>query len=313
MNSEQAKKLSLPDIMSKLGYEPISIKKGGNEYWYNSPFRIEKEPSFHTSFLGGKWIWNDFGDSGGTVIDFIMRHENYFKVSEALAFLDTIYQSRNIIKPMRPIKRFSFQQQSDVQENALELIQASPVQHIAIFNYLTNIRKIEKTLIEKYLLEIKYKNKNTQKEYFGFGMKNDGGGCEVRVASDDYPFKSALEGRDITTIKGFRTGNGVVNIFEGMTDYLSLLTMLKTDNLAGDAILMHSLSSFQRTVDKIRKEEYSSINLFLDNNPSGQQFTDKFIEEFGKKVSSQSSLFLPFEDVNEMLKANRGLGFPVSK
>ena len=56
MNSEQAKKLSLPDIMSRLGYEPTEITKGGAEYWYCSPFRKEKEPSFHTSYLGGKWI-----------------------------------------------------------------------------------------------------------------------------------------------------------------------------------------------------------------------------------------------------------------
>ena len=64
MNSEQAKKLSLPDILSRLGHQPTEIKNGGNEYWYRSPFRKEKEASFHTSFLGGKWIWNDFADSG---------------------------------------------------------------------------------------------------------------------------------------------------------------------------------------------------------------------------------------------------------
>ena len=89
MNSEQAKKLSLPDIMSRLGYEPTEITKGGAEYWYCSPFRKEKEPSFHTSYLGGKWIWNDFADSGGTVIDFVMRHEGYTKVSDALRFLES--------------------------------------------------------------------------------------------------------------------------------------------------------------------------------------------------------------------------------
>jgi DNA primase len=91
MNSFEAKKLNLPEIMSRLGHEPISIKKGGNEYWYNSPFRAEKDASFHTSYLGGKWIWNDFGDSGGTVIDFILRHENMTMVSDALKFLDDMY------------------------------------------------------------------------------------------------------------------------------------------------------------------------------------------------------------------------------
>ena len=94
MNSEQAKKLSLPDILSRLGYEPISIKRGGFEYWYASPFRKEKEASFHTSYLGGKWIWNDFADSGGTVIDFIMRHERYNRVGDALKFLDNMFQGQ---------------------------------------------------------------------------------------------------------------------------------------------------------------------------------------------------------------------------
>ena len=58
MNSYQAKQLNLPDLMGRLGYEPTSIKKEGKEYWYLSPFRKEKDASVHTSFLGGKWIWN---------------------------------------------------------------------------------------------------------------------------------------------------------------------------------------------------------------------------------------------------------------
>ena len=63
MNSHQAKQIDLPNLMSRLGYEPTAIKKGGNEYWYRSPFRSEKDASFHTSYLGGKWIWKDFGQN----------------------------------------------------------------------------------------------------------------------------------------------------------------------------------------------------------------------------------------------------------
>ena len=61
MNSEQAKQISLPDLLEQLGHIPVKTAKAGRELWYRSPFRDEKEPSFHTSFLGGKWIWNDFG------------------------------------------------------------------------------------------------------------------------------------------------------------------------------------------------------------------------------------------------------------
>ena len=305
MNSEQAKKLSLPDIMSRLGYEPVSIKKGGFEYWYASPFRKEKEPSFHTSFLGGKWIWNDFADRGGTVIDFVMRHENYQRVSDALRFLDDMFQgqlfTQKIIKPQKP---FSFQQQRQslaVDERQLEFISATDIQNPLIISYLTKERCIDEKIVRQYLKEVRYRNKANDKEYFAFGIENRSGGYEVRVASDKYPFKSALIKRDITVIPGCRSGNVVVNVFEGMTDFLSLLTMMKTDRLVGDALLMHSLSSYQRTVDFIKEEGYTRVNTFLDNNRSGKEHTEKFQNEFGKKIEEQSSMFLYNEDLNDLL------------
>lgn len=308
MNSYEAKKLNLPEIMSRLGHEPISIKKNANEYWYNSPFRAEKDASFHTSYLGGKWIWNDFGDSGGTVIDFIMRHENYSMVSDALKFLDDMYgKVGNTIKS-KP--RFSFQPQNfqnpkiQQTEKELEFLSAKPIENTLIISYLTKDRNINKETALKYLEEVRYRNLNTKKEYFAFGMKNESGGYEIRVASDKYPFKSALKQKDISLVKGFKT-NGVVNVFEGMTDFLSLLTMLKTNNLHGDSLLMHSLSSYEKTLNKIKEKQYTSVNLFLDNNKAGRDCTVKFKVDLGDIVHDQSLMFLPFVDINEMLKTDK--------
>lgn len=302
MNSEQAKKLSLPDIMSRLGYEPTEITKGGAEYWYCSPFRKEKEPSFHTSYLGGKWIWNDFADNGGTVIDFVMRHEGYTKVSDALRFLESLCQGQ----PMKPKRKpdqnlFSFQQQSAPQARQLEFIEAGEIENPAIMEYLTEKRKISGFLARKYLKEVRYRNLANGKEYFAFGMENRAGGYEIRSAQDDYPFKSALIARDITVIRGFRSGNGVVDVFEGMTDFLSLLTMMKTDGLAGDAIVMHSLSSYQKATTFIKEEEYDYIHTYLDNNQSGQKATQQFANLFGSRVKNESGVFVPFEDLNNLL------------
>lgn len=305
MNSIEAKKLNLPEIMSRLGYEPTSIKKGGNEYWYNSPFRAEKDASFHTSYLGGKWIWNDFGDSGGTVIDFIMQHENYLTVSEALNFLDRLYSKVGDSIKSKP--SFSFQQQffkSSENEDSkeLEFISSSKIKNPIILKYLTEERKINKGLALRYLEEVKYRNLSNQKEYFAFGIKNESGGYEVRVASDKYPFKSSLIKKDITLLKGFKT-NGVANVFEGMTDYLSLLTMLKTNNLHGDSILMHSVNNYERTLSIIKSNGYQSINTFLDNDKSGREYTAKFKSDLGDSVTNQNEQFLPFIDINEMLKS----------
>jgi len=288
MNVKEAKRLNLPAILEKLGYKPVRETKNGNELWYLSPFRTEHEPSFHTSFIGGKWIWNDFGDSGGTVIDFVMRHENFSSVKQALGFLKRLDQHNFSFQPPKKAKPI---------QRELELLSVEAITNPVILDYLTKQRALDKAICITYLQEIYYRNKNTGKTYFGFGMQNESGGYEVRVASDQYPFKSALVKKDISLIKAEPEA---VHIFEGMTDFLSLLTIRK---LEGASIIMHSLSSFQRTVDVIRQNGYQQIYTYLDNNKAGREHTEKFQAEFDDKVLPQNELYKGHEDVNAYLKA----------
>src|SRR6266542_5317590 len=74
---EEKKKLServreevnMVDLLTKIGYH--GVKKGRN-YFYNSPLRDEKTPSF--SVHATKSVWKDWGDgSTGNVIDFGAR------------------------------------------------------------------------------------------------------------------------------------------------------------------------------------------------------------------------------------------------
>ena len=323
MNSTQAKQLSLPEIMSRLGYRPVKMAKGGREVWYKSPFRDENDPSFHTSHLGGKWIWNDFGDTGGTVIDFVMRHENLGSVKDALAFLDRMFQGHIFNKagggvgdkPSIQPDFFSFQQQPDdpplsfdtaLPDPQLEFIEAFPIRSPIIHSYLQG-RGIGRALADLYLQEVRYRNLKNGKEYFAFGMKNESGGYEIRVATASYSFKSALIARDITLVRGTMEKQGAVNVFEGMADFLSLLAMLKVKALGGDAIIMHSLSSFGRTTNAIQKGGYQTINTFLDNDRAGEEHSAKFKELFGEKVTDQRGLFAPHNDLNAALIAP---GFP---
>jgi DNA primase len=314
MNSEQAKRISLPMIMSRLGYEPVAIKKGDRERWYLSPFRKETMPSFVTSLLGGKWIWKDFGDTGGTVIDFIMRHESYTQVSQALEFLDKMFGKQSHSREgvgKKAKQTFSFKQQpgasAEIFEKQLEFIKAIPIENHQIVKYLTQERHINKAVILKYLKEVYYKNKITDKQFFAFGMENQSGGYEIRAATDEYPFKSALNGRDITLIKGLNNENNQVSIFEGMTDFLSLLTWNKIEHLKEDAIVMHSLSSFDKTVSYIKNNNYQNVDLYLDNDNSGKAASQKFVEALREKIQSQNSLYAEYKDINDLLRANGNL------
>ena len=70
MNCEQANQIDMVDYLSSLGYQPQKIT--GKNYWYLSPFRDEKEPSFKVERK--KNVWYDHGPGkGGKLVDFVME------------------------------------------------------------------------------------------------------------------------------------------------------------------------------------------------------------------------------------------------
>jgi len=296
MNSDQAKQLSIPDLMGMWGNQPLKVKRDGNILWYSSPFRSDKDPSFVTTYVGGKckWIWKDFGDAGGTIIDLVERHQN-LDVSASLAYLEQMFGKQssksNRVGDNRQPSLFSFKQQSNLsakptaqnfspKESDLELklISTKPVTNPIIFSYLTKERCIDRKLIDKYLVE----------------------------ASDKYKFKSSLNAKDITTIKGTGAEPTRINIFEGMTDFLSLLTYYKRHSLPHDAIIMNSTNAnLDKTISALKVGNYDKINTFFDNDSTGIKTFEAIKAEFPDNISSQSHLFAPHTDFNDMLKANR--------
>lgn len=319
MNIAEAKNLPLPEILTRLGHSPVKVTRAGVEFWYKSPFREDKDPSFHISIgRAGFWIWNDFGSTGGTVIDFILRYCNLTDVSEALRFLDTMFQNN----PMDLLKRiapqndkhpdlFSFHMEEAPAEEPeapqLEFINAAPLMHPVILEYLQKERCIPTPIAQRYLKEITYKNRKNGKNYFAFGMENLSGGYEIRTASSQHPFKSALNGRDISIIRGTHPEKKIVNVFEGMTDFLSFLVMMQYERLTGDCLIMHSLSSFPKAAPRIEAEGYTTINTFLDNNPAGLAGTERFKEAFPEAVKPCNAMFAMYVDLNDALRDNASL------
>lgn len=299
MNVEQAKQLNLPDLLAALGHQPVKTTNQGQELWYHSPFRKDKTPSFHTSYLNGKWIWNDFGGNGGNVIDFALTHLGTKNVSQALAFLDELTGRVGEVKPLEA-PSFALKA-SPASSTALKLISVISVTSPKIKSYLTINRCIPEPLISRYLTEITYQNTKTKKQFFAFGLQNRAGGYEIRSASDDHPFKSVIGKRDITVVPGSRPKSGIVNLFEGTLDFLSLLAIMNLDQLEGDAIIMHSLSSYDKTVKVLTESNYQTINLFLDNDQSGVDVAFRFLQQFPNAVN-QAGLFQPYDDLNSFLQ-----------
>ena len=306
MNTEQAKKLDFPNLLSRLGFSPIKQAKNGAELWYASPFRKEKDPSFHTSFLNGKWIWNDFGDTGGTVIDFVTRYQNT-DVKGALSFLDTFFQG---ITPTLTAQSNEILFPTQTANETFRLDRVQPIKLTK--NYLETQRFIPVSLANRYLTEAVFTNTQTGKQYFGVAIKNVSDGYELRNAF----MKGSLGKKDFSFLEGKKSDS--VCIFEGFMDFPSCIIDLSkycTDETAKilflsshknallpDVIVLNSASFREPVLAFIKKKNYKFIHGFWDNDKTGLELKSFFEDNLGfDKVISWNHLYLPHKDFNEAL------------
>ena len=315
----------MPDLLSSFGHEPVRSEKDGNELWYISPFRYEKEPSFHTSYLGGKWIWNDFGrgdiKGSGTVIGFIELHENV-GISEALQILKSLYPGKGMpvlesdFKRMPLFKELSTHLADLSKNDSSQKLIVDSVKHQiwdkGLIGYLAGERCINHRLALKYLQCIEYSNVQTGKTYKTLGFANDSGDFECR---DKY-FKGILKSpnvqgrhaaKDISYIPGSKKSE--VAVFEGFMDFLSVLTVKNRPVLSVDVLILNMVNLRKRAVDFIKSQDYERVYTFFDNDNAGDKTTRLFEAELGEMVKSQNHLYTDFKDYNQWLQySQKGQG-----
>ena len=73
LSIEEARRADIVDYLAKLGHEPSKIK--GSDYWYSSPLRNEKTPSFKVNRKLNRWYDHGLG-KGGNIIDFAILYNN---------------------------------------------------------------------------------------------------------------------------------------------------------------------------------------------------------------------------------------------
>ncbi|MCB0669624.1 MAG: toprim domain-containing protein [Saprospiraceae bacterium] len=337
MNAAQAKKISLIELIGRLGYEPIRSERGGSEFRYLSPFRREKEGSFNVNIRKNSWF--DFGEStGGNTLDFAVHYlrsrGQRSTVTDALSWLRTQSNQMSFLPaksiPPHPNQTsFSFRQQQLYDQGEitnLQFLKAIPIRNKLIYEYLSGRGISSKDLIDAHVVEVHYRNLENQRDYWAMGFPNRSkNGYELRSCSDGPSrFKTSFN-RDISVLQGFsakRVGetaesspSSSVNVFEGFMDYLTMCELLNTTQLTNDTIILHSLSSFKRAVKYIAEHQYEQIHLFLDNDGSGRKCSGRFIHGderkdapnsfggFGDKVFDHGSEYGSYNDLNDALQA----------
>lgn len=276
---EGVKEIDIVNYLSKLGYEPTKVR--AFDYWYFSPLRNEKTPSFKVNRR--LKLWFDFGiGKGGSIIDF---GTIYFScsISDFLCRLSTNF-SLDL--------SHHFNQQDEHKkrsESKLKVLTEIPLFSYALYQYFQE-RKIPFEIAKKYCKQITYRLNN--KDCFGIGFKNDSGGYEI---GNSYT-KISSSPKDITTINN---GSKEALVFEGFFDFLSFISIQKNEfEKDKDFVILNSVSFFEKA--RSFMESHEVIQLYLDRDSTGQNYS-RYGLSLGNKYQDKSDLYKPFKDVNEWL------------
>lgn len=301
MRINEAKQIPITHIMQQLGYEAQYSRKNGNEWWYCSPFRPEKKPSFKITI--DKNTWYDFGiGEGGTVIDFLMKFKNT-NVSGVLVYLDSvqgIYTPSYLQSLLAAPKPLSGESHHIIQD-------FKPLTDAALLYYLrerainTNVaHQVSQQSFasqQAYFGELHYLN--NEKPYFAIALKNEKGGYDLRCKV----FKGCIGVKAITVIPS-TSDNEIIHLFEGFIDWLSLLTIVKRNHLPGTTIILNSTLMVSKAIAFIEKGEFTDIRTYFDNDVSGQKAYDKIVAAFPQhSIIDKRTKYAAYNDLNAMLIA----------
>jgi len=295
MNISQAKQIPLTELLAQLNHTPR--KNNGREAWYSSPFSNDSIPSFKVNTVEN--VWYDFSTGqGGAIIEFVQAFYNC-TVKEALKELDNITNGR-----YTPINREFEETKPLPKENSQKIIRKiKNLENEALLDYLAS-RKIPLNIAKHYLEEVYYTING--KNLFGIGFKNDSGGYEIRNKF----FKGSLKGlpKDITTLKSTSPlpNPKKLLIFEGFLDFFSFFTCKKINyphELKEDVIVLNTLSFVEKLIgDILPKSDYKEIELYLDNDESGEKAVNKFLIFCeNQQIKDCSNFYSGFSDLNDYL------------
>ena len=285
---DEVKRIDLVDYLDTLGIRPQKIRN--NDYWYLSPFRQEKTPSFKINRSQNVWFDHGSGE-GGTIIDFGAKlfqctyHE----------FIEKLTKGDFSDLPKAAPKQTADQPKS----NKLEIITVSDLSNHELIRYL-KARAISPELAKRYCHEVEFKIGNRQ--YMAVGFANRSGGYELRNSW----FKGSSSPKDISLIS---TGQDKVSVLEGFIDFLSALQIenrtIRQLTHSSDFLVLNSLRLVNRALPII--QPYGRVNLFLDNDPSANQVKDT-LKANGILYRDASSHYDNSKDLNEYLVSTKKHG-----
>lgn len=282
--AERVRQTDMVSYLSRIGIEPA--RTSGANYWYISPFRDEKTPSFKINRSLN--LWYDFGEgAGGNLIDFGIR---YHRCSVA-DFLNAFKKDILLLPAAAAAAR-----KAPPQESKIRILDEQPLQKPALLSYLQS-RSIDIDLARAHCRQVHYELSG--KPYYAIGFANDSGGYELRSPYS----KISSSPKDITTIS---RQSPVVAVFEGFFDFLSYRSIHHNQHKQPETFLvLNSVAFFSRARSMI--QTYPQVHLYLDLDQTGRLLTTRALAENSHWID-KSALYQGYKDLNEYLVAQNRAG-----
>lgn len=206
--------------------------------------------------------------------------------------LDRIAEQAPHIRPVS----FSFRRQP--YEPSFQHLEVRELSHPALLRYLQE-RGINTALAKPECKELHFINNG--KPYFAIGFPNVAGGYEVRNRF----FKGCIAPKDISHIRQRGERREKCLVFEGMTDYLSFLTLrmkncpTMPDLDRQDYVVLNSVSNVSKAIDTLHG--YERIHCLLDNDEAGIRAYQELRKEFSGRLRDFSDNYRGYKDLNDYL------------
>ncbi|SUB80253.1 DNA primase [Segatella buccae] len=287
------KAIPIADYLHACGIKPA--KRYNGYALYHAPYREDPNASLKVDFRQN--LWHDYGTSqGGSIIDLVMKMRGC-SAYEAIAHLAE--GKATTLAPSSFHREAHIGQRRDEQRpnNTRRILSINEALPLHLQSYLREVRKIDLAVASPYLHHVRYEVGG--REYSAIGFPNRAGGYELR---DDKIFKGTIAPKDISVIAG-QANNAPLCIFEGVMDFLSLLTM-KGKEAISPSIVLNSVSNIHRAVAYLHEKGIDSVRAFFDNDPAGRQALQA-IQSTGIKVEDMSRHYSRYKDLNEYHIAQR--------
>jgi len=288
LSCKDARQLDLVNYLASLGHHPQKIRN--QDYWYLSPLRQERTPSFKVSRRLNMWYDHGIG-KGGNLIDFGLLYFNCH-VSDLLQRL-VQYQ---------PTPTFSFHPPAPVPfagekkepgEDKIVVVATRPLNDAVLLEYIHK-RQIPVEIARRFCEEVDfllYGKKNT-----AIGFQNNAGGYELRNEN----FKGSSAPKEITFVDNHTEQ---IVVFEGFFSFLSFCTINRNQQSPlTNCLVLNSLSFFEKS--RPLMEQYEQVHLILDRDTAGMNHTRKALQ-WDEKYIDRSDFYHSQKDLNDWLIHHR--------